>query len=143
MSNIANVFPETCDAIIKHGAFEILESIITNGRNHYALRKSACELLSALCKLYVPFEKVISCSNFSIKTKCDVHFLIKYFKLCLNFYYSNCGQRKIVLHTLKTAIFSESESVLVPTCLALSNFSNKKFVDVGAEVYKRLLHLIE
>ncbi|KAL1830639.1 hypothetical protein ACET3Z_000290 [Daucus carota] len=108
LSNIANVFPETCDAIIKHGAFEILESIITNGRNHYALRKSACELLSALCKLYVPFEK-----------------------------------RKIVLHTLKTAIFSESESVLVPTCLALSNFSNKKFVDVGAEVYKRLLHLIE
>lgn len=110
LSNIANVFPDTCDAIIKYGALEHLESLLTNEKNHYVLRKSGCELLSALCQMkpHVPFDK-----------------------------------RMIVLRTLKTAIFYESVSILVPACLALSNFTNKRFVDIGDAVYKRLLHLIE
>lgn len=106
--NIANVFPDTCEAIIKNGALEHLESLLTNEKNHYALKKSGIQLLSALCRIkpYLPVDKR-------------------------------------VLRTIKPAIFCESVSVLVQACLSLSNFTNKRFVDFGTEVYKRLLDLAD
>ncbi|KAK1356664.1 hypothetical protein POM88_049920 [Heracleum sosnowskyi] len=108
LSNIANVFPDTCEAIIRYGALELLESLLTDEKNHYALKKSGMQLLSALCRM-------------------KPHLL----------------SHKRVLRTLEPAIFCESVSVLVPACLSLSNFTNKRFVDIGTGVCKRLLDLLD
>lgn len=134
MFNIATVFPDTCEAIINNGALELLESLLTNEKNHYALRESGCLLLSGICQMkpHIPPDKVIPCSIFPLKPVITYRCLI---------YVLNFGQRAIVLRTLKIAIFYESVSILVPACLALSYFTNQRFVDIGTEVYKRLLDL--
>ncbi|KAL8134003.1 importin subunit alpha-4-like [Apium graveolens] len=51
LANIANVFPESCDFMIKNGVLRDLESLISNEYNHYELLESGCKLLTAFCRM--------------------------------------------------------------------------------------------
>lgn len=100
--NIANVFPDTCEDIVKNGALEHLESLLTNDKNHYALKSSGIQLLSALCRMnpLLCFDEVISCSIFPLKPIITYTCLMTYFKFwaeCYPYHQNRHFQRECVV----------------------------------------------
>ncbi|KAL8099806.1 hypothetical protein AgCh_032169 [Apium graveolens] len=116
LNEIAKVYPDSCDTMIKNGVLELLESLFTNKdkidaskKNIGSLLERAGGLLTTLCRM---------------KQQLQSDVMIK------------------VVRIISIAIVNDFELVLIQICLLISILSDRGFVEIGFEVI-RLLDLID
>lgn len=54
LTHIGDAFPDSSDTMIKNGALELLESLLSDKWNHYLVLKGGAQLLTTFCKIKPP-----------------------------------------------------------------------------------------
>lgn len=84
LTDIADAFPDSSDTMIKNGALELLESLLSDKWNHYLVLKGGAQLLTTFCRMKppLPYDKIEIVVR-TISTAIEYEYASVLIQLCL------------------------------------------------------------